>query len=94
MASEYFDMDLLCRMVDECGVKEEAWFMRLFDNQQLPPLHCRTRGRGRWQLNGPCYDPQTNGDCLFMCILYELNRMGVCASPSLLRQRVHKIWQD
>eukprot|EP00971_Amphidinium_carterae_P238785 4740116-Amphidinium_carterae.1 len=94
MTSEYFDMELLCRMVDECGIKEEAWFMRLFDNQQLPPLHCRTRGRGRWQLNGPCYDPQTNGDCLFMCISYELNRLGVCASPSLLRQRVHKIWQD
>eukprot|EP00971_Amphidinium_carterae_P157230 3117069-Amphidinium_carterae.1 len=67
----------------------------LMDVTELPHFHRPPqRRKERWQLPRPCYDPYTNGDCLFMCMSYELSRLGVQISSRNLRTRVQRIWQE
>eukprot|EP00971_Amphidinium_carterae_P112170 2221724-Amphidinium_carterae.1 len=48
--------------------------------------------RMRYKMKKPALDPQTKHDCLYMCLSFELARLGVKADPALLRNRMAKIW--
>eukprot|EP00971_Amphidinium_carterae_P292506 5806879-Amphidinium_carterae.1 len=57
----------------------------------MKPVHFGRRMR--YKMRKPLLDPKTTHNCLFMCLSSELARLGVQASPTLLRDRTAKIWE-
>eukprot|EP00971_Amphidinium_carterae_P345640 6486712-Amphidinium_carterae.1 len=88
--------ELLNQACDAWGFRGDEllqWVM--FDPQGIPLLKAIYFGKiEKRDFHRPLYNPRTEGDCLFMCILYSMSRMGVQVSPTELRSRVKKIWEN